>query len=295
MASNNLRIIYQNAADLSTSTLAASSTASVSTTIANIRSDIKSLLWRSGAGKQQRILLTSTIPLDIGGIILPFCNLTPTATIRVRGFSSVTGAVATYNGVGGTGALFDTGVVVASPYPALSLWDWGTNPLGSNVYAYGGGTYGRVWLSTQITGCYSIAIDIDDTSNTNNYIEVSRLFIGKYWSPKYNTSYGLSTTMKDLSSHERSEAGDLVTNRGVRHNSMNFDMNWLVKEDQLEMQKILRGNGISKSMVISLFPDNTDDYSKEQSHQICGKLSDISSLTHPVLGMYSTSISIDEL
>ena len=296
MASNNLRIIYQNAVDISTTTLAASSTASVSTTVANIRNDTKSLIWRSGAGKQQRILLTSTIPLDIGGIVIPFCNLTSTATIRVQAYTSATSAVATYGGVAGSGTLLaDTGAVLASPYPTLSLWDWGTNPLGSNVYAYGGGTYGRVWLATQITGCYSIAIDINDTNNTNNYIEASRLFIGKYWSPKYNTSYGLSTIMKDLSSHERSEAGDLITNRGIRHNSMTFDLNWLVKEDRQEMQQILRGNGISKSMVISLFPDNVEDYGKEQSHQICGKLSDISPLTHPILELYSTSINIDEI
>jgi hypothetical protein len=205
--------------------------------------------------------------------------------------------VATYNGVGGTGLLFDSGAggVVAAPYQVLGLWNWGTNPLGSNVYSYGGGTYGRVWLDTQVQNVYSIAIDISDPGNLAGYIEASRLVVGWYWSPKYNTSYGLATTMKDLSTHERSEAGDLVTNRGVRFNSMNFDMNWLVPADQLEMQKILRGNGIAQPLLISLFPNNSDDWVKEQSHQIYGKLSQLSSIVHPILDMYSTSIDIEEI
>ena len=47
MASNNLRIIYQNILDLSGTTITASSTASASTPVTNLKLDSKSQVWRS--------------------------------------------------------------------------------------------------------------------------------------------------------------------------------------------------------------------------------------------------------
>lgn len=296
MAANNLRIIYQNIAD--TATITASSTAGVTST-ANLKKDTKSLIWRSQTSSTTSVkanLVATFSSSVIGGVILPFCNLSSIATIRVRGY---TGTAPTLGGtvdvptITATGTLvFDTGDVAASPYQPLGLWNWGTMPLGVNAYSYGGGTYARVWFP-QIA-CTSVVIEIIDT-NTDQYIEVSRLIIGSYWSPKYNTEYGLSTTIKDMSTHERSESGDLITNRGTRFNSINFDLNWLPPEDRLEMTRILKGNGISRPIFISLFPENSEDYAKEQSHQIYGKLPDIPTITHPIYGMYSSSISIEEV
>jgi hypothetical protein len=143
--------------------------------------------------------------------------------------------------------------------------------------------------------CTSLLIEIEDTECSNPYIEVSRIITGSYWSPKYNTSFGLSTGSQDLSQHQRSESGDLITNRGIRYRSMRFDLTWLPPEDRLEFTRILRGNGLPRPLFISLFPNNSDDYEKEQSHQIYGKLSQLSDITHPIFEIYSTSIDIEEI
>ena len=283
MAANNLRVVYQNLSDAATIT--ASSTASSGTTTANLKLDTKSLVWRS-VGTTATLTVTLAASNIVGGIILPFCNLTSLATIRARGYSGSAGA--------GT-LLFDTSTINACPYQPLGQWAWGSIPLGLNTYAYGGGTYARAWLpgNTQ-TACLSLVIDIADTTNTAGYIEVSRLLVGAYWSPKYNTSFGLSTTVKDLSTHQRSESGDLVTNRGIRYNTMNFDLKWLPPEDRNEFSKIVRGSGLPKPIFISLFPNDADT-GKEQVHQIYGKLSQLGGLSHPILEMYSTTIDIEEV
>ena len=98
-----------------------------------------------------------------------------------------------------------------------------------------------------------------------------------------------------LSTCEVSESGDLITNRGIRFRSMNFDLNWLTSSDRQEFSRILRGNGLPKPLLISLFPDNSTDYDKEQAHQIYGKLSSISDVVNPIIDMYSTSIDIEEI
>ncbi len=379
--SNKLRIVYQNLVN-STAPINTSSTASAATPSSNLTKDTKSLVWRSAtsptAAKANLVLsFPSTI---VGGVILPFCNLSSEATIRIRGYtgntptlgSTTTASITTTSGSnivtgsflniavgdvlstnsytqagttvligstttslilstnalgtvsnystlftsptnsivntlsGGpskndvittTGTLiFDSGAVLAAPYQPLGLWSWGSLPLGVNSYSYGGGTYGRVWLpDNQQLACTSILIEILDVTNISGYIELSRLVIGAYWSPKFNTSFGLSTNTKDLSTHQRSESGDLVTNRGTRHNSMSFDLKWLTPIDRLEFTRILKGNGLPKPLFISLFPDSSEDWSKEQSHQIYGKLSQLVGIEHSIFDIYSTSIEIEEV
>lgn len=305
MAANNLRIIYNNLVDTATSVVT-SSTASPTTATANLLKDGKSSIWRSAtssttAVKANILVDFGTTSNIVGGVVLPFCNLTSTATIRVRLFTGTLPTLAgtvdnpTINytvGAGNTTVVHDTGNVNACPYQPLGLWAWGSLPLGVNAYAYGGGTYARVWFPQ--LACTSLAVEIIDT-NPSKYVEATRLIVGNYWSPTYNTSYGLSTGVKDLSEHTRTEAGDLVTNRGVRYNTMNFDLNWLTPSDRLSFSQIVKGNGLPKPLFISLFPDNPQDYAKEQSHQIYGKLSQIGAVTHPIYEMYSTQVEIEEI
>lgn len=298
MAANNLRIIYNNLAD--TATITASSTASTTTTVANLVKDTKTAVWRSATSTTTAVKanLVVTLPSTqiIGGVILPFCNLTSVATIRIRGY---TGTAPTLGGtvdsptITATGTLvFDTGNVSACPYQPLGLWAWGTLPLGVNSYSYGGGTYARVWFPQASVS--SLVVEIIDT-NSAKYIEASRLVVGAYWSPTFNTSYGISANTKDLSEHSRTESGDLVTNRGIKYSSMTFDLNWLTPSDRVTFNQIVKGNGLPKPLFISLFPDNSSDWAKEQAHQIYGKLSQLGGISHPIYEMYSTQIEIEEI
>ena len=271
MSSNNLRIIYQNWADTATS-IVASSTAGVTTTD-NLKVDTKSKVWRS-VGNTATLTVTLPSSKIIGGVILPFCNLSSSARISVT-----------------VDSILVVDNILACPYQALGGWDWGALPLGVNAYSYGGGTYGRAWFTRQ-SGTV-IVISITDIGSS--YIEASRLIIGSYWSPKYNTSFGMGVGSKDLSTHERTESGDLVSNRGIRYNSMTFDLKWLVDADRLQFTSILRGGGLPAPLFISLFPDNAEDWAKEQTYQIYGKLPQITDISHPIFGMYSTQIEIEEV
>lgn len=302
MSTDNLRIIYNNVVDLSTTTILASSTAG-STSVDNLKIDSKSKIWRSSY-KRANLIVTLSEPKTIGGIVLPFCNLSPTATIRVMGYANTvtlthdnTTPSAPTITVGGTGTtpIITTGWITAAPYQVLDLWNWGTVPLGVNTYSYGGGTYARVYVPTaQQTAVSKISIEIIDDSNTAAYLEASRLVMGAYWSPKYNTSFGLSFAVKDLSSHSRTEAGDLNTIRGVRYNSLNFDLKYMDANDRSRFLEIVRGNGLPRPLFISLFPEDAD-HDKEQQHQVYGKLAQLSPIQHPIFEMYSTQIEIEEI
>lgn len=310
MARNNLRIIYQNLADSSNTTISASSTASGSTSTANLKKDTKSLVWRAAncsslTNVRANLLVDLGSSQLVGGVVLPFTNLSPNAQIRVVLHSTLpafTGSGDSASITNGT-VVYNSGFILASPYQVLGLWNWGAIPLGVNSYSYGGGSYARAWFPS-IYNARWITIEIidnrDGTGISSLFVEASRLVIGSYWSPKFNTSFGLATQMKDLSTHARTESGDMITNIGTKFNSMNFDLKWLDPSDRLEFTRIIKGGGTPRPLLISLFPhlvgDTVDvDYEKEQSHQIYGKLADLGAVTNHIVNMYSTTVNIEEI
>jgi hypothetical protein len=306
MATNNLRIIYNNLVDLSTTTITASSTQSGTPSVNNLKKDAKGSVWRSSPTTTSGTTVKAFLMIDLGsaksvqGVVLAFTNLvSSTATIRVTG-SNTAPTVGTVDQINTPTVTPNTGTAIAAcPWNTLSLPDWGTNPVGANTYAYGGGTYARVWLSDTTAYRYW-NIEIIDTrpAGTGYYIEVSRLIMGQYWSPKYNTGYGMTNSMKDLSTHERTESGDLVSQRGPRYSALTFDLKWLDPSDRIQLTRIMLGNGLPRPLLISLFPDNgttTAQAEMERAHQIYGKMVTLPGITYDMLDIYSTQFDVEEV
>lgn len=275
----NLRIIYDNAADRAT--LAASS--SVGTmTVDRLLTDIKGDVWRS-VGPTATITATWARAETIGGVALPFCNVSSQATLRVRGYADPADVA----------PLFDTGAVAACPAPVLGLWNWGSQPLGSNSFAYGGGTYGRVWMP--VPGAVKkLVIDIDDSAGAAGYIEAGRLVCGAYWEPCDNADYGAPIASVDSSKHYRTEAGDLMTDVGTRHRKQSINLSAMSPVDRATLWSIVTGNGMPRPIFFSLYPNNQDSR-LEQTHQLYGKLSSLAAVNTPYFQRYATSLDIEEI
>ena len=92
MAYNNLRVVYKNLVDSESSTLTVSSTASSSSTAANMINDYKGYTWRSAtvstsvADTLALIRLTTTTPAPAGVVVLAYNNLKVGTLVRVRGY-----------------------------------------------------------------------------------------------------------------------------------------------------------------------------------------------------------------
>ena len=324
MATDNLRIIYQNLVDLSATTITPSSQSSGDTPPAFLKQDTKSLVWRSSPTTiASTNVVTKGFPVkailkidlgslkQVGGVVLAFTNLNSNlAEIRVRGFvaepaissSAIPSDLVHFPTITTTGTTLIDKTTIACPWNSLALPNWGTNPVTNSNYSYGGGTYARVWLPEYTTiNVRYLTVEITDyyaTSGIGRYIEVSRLITGPYWSPVYNTGYGMTAGIKDLSEHTRTESGDLLTRRGPRFQTLSFNLNWLTKADRIEMTKILLGNGMPKPLLISLFPDSTgdiSDYERERAHQIYGKMTQVPGISHTLLDIYSTQLDIEEV
>lgn len=274
---SNLRIVYNNVSDRSS--VVASSTAGT-LVASNVLTDRKSDTWRS-VGTSATLTFTYATAEFVGCVITPFCNLTSGATIRVR----------TYTETSDPTPIEDSGVVAACASTPLGLWEWGNVPLGVNAYSYGGANYGRVWFNTQPVK--KVVVDIVDTSNTSGYIELSRVVMGGYFSPENDAELDASTEVIETSKSERNDATDLITDLGGKSKKISFNLSHMTPSDRNSVTNILKGNGVSRPIFLSLYPNSTDP-SEEQLYQIWGKLSQQSSVTMAYWNAYSTTITIEE-
>jgi hypothetical protein len=306
MAQNNLRIVYDNHIDDSTNTATVSSTASASTTAINLASDLKGLVWRSAqtattvSNTKAHIKVVFTTPSTMSCIALAYTNLKVGATVQVTGY---TGTAPVFSGTTdapsftttGSTLVFDSGIVDVNKPAGLGQFDWGISALAPTGNEIRRG-YSVVWLPIESRfPCTSVMIEITNSDNIDRYIEVSRLIMGDYWSPDYNTSFGLTAGFKDISTTERSEAGDLITSNGPQFTTLSFDLQYMTPKDKNEFNRLIKANGIKKPLFVSLFPENTDDYVKEQIHQVYGKQVQLFGITHPIFEMYSSQVEIEEI
>lgn len=265
-----LRIVHDNAA--LSATISASSTAG-SLAASNLQSGFKSIPWRS-TGTSASLTLTWTATKAVACVVLPFSNLTSTATFRARCYT---------NAADGSPVL-DTGTQLA----AAGVQD---APLGVNSFAFGGGSYGCIWFAP--TSCKKVVLDIVDTNNPLGYIEASAIVAGNYWTTAENANYDADITLADGTNNFRTDAGDLLSDRGEMHKVMSFSMDFLSPAERNSFWQVIK-RGTSAPIYVSLVPLAADPV-EEQIHQVYGKLSNASSLQFTFVNRFSSTIDIQEL
>lgn len=273
---NNLRILYNNLADSAT-VLPASTVAGFPVT--NMQLDSKSSVYRTTTNAAE-FTLTWPTPQTLDSIVFPFCNLTTTATIRVRAYTTTASST----------PVVDTGYILACPFEQINPSSWkGTS--GINTYSFGGGTTARAYLNTPVS-CAKLVISFIDTNKT--YLEFSRILVGKAWQPVHNTKFGISVDFTDQSQHFRTQSGNLVTDNKPNYKTLNFELEWLTPSDRTEFIKLVKMVGVKQGVFVSIFP-NDSDVEKESLYQIYGKFVNNVTITHPIFTVYTTSISLEQI
>lgn len=274
----NLRVIYQNLADMATITADSTAGTYVAT---NLQTDLKSQFHRS-VGTTVVYTLTWTTPQTVSAVVLPCTNLTATATIAVQLLSS-TDNVAYSNIVTQTATLAAASTRI-SEFAA---------PTG-NLFAYGAVTKTAHWFDQAYNNVKRVIITLVDTAQANagmpGFIDCSRVICGHYWSPTYNASReGLVLTVSDTSTTSRNDAGDLIAEQGFVHDQLQLNLGVLTDTDRDTLLGITRRRGVSQNILVSVFPENRT--ANELAYLVYGKRSN-SSINYTIPGLSSTSLEI---
>lgn len=267
----NLRVVYQNVADV-ISALTASSTAG-SLAAANLLNDRKTEVWRS-SGTTATLTATWNRAWPIRMVALAFSNLSPTATMVVESYRFAGDASPQYT----------------SPSIPCSQTSVTTEaPVG-----FGGGVYATAWFEPGDVS-EKIVITITDSASSTGYLQAGRLVIGDYWSPDRDAeSDSVRLSMADETKQTRSESGVLWTDRGPMFKKLSFDLSYMSSSDRNTVWRMLTGNGEHTSVFVSLLPGSSEG-TEEQLHTIYGRLSASSSIQYKYQHLHATQLQIEEV
>lgn len=263
----NIRMMAENVADLGS--VSANST-SGSLVASNLLLEPKSLVWRS-TGTSATLSVTLDKARTINMIALAFTNLSATATIAISGATQANS--------------------LAIPADLGKPLDWGSNPGSANSFSYGGGNLARVFFNSMLTSSFTITIT--DTSNADGYIEAARLLVGQYYEFSHNPDPGFGMGVIDSSTQKRSAAGDLLVDRSYRARLLTLQLNTMNDADRAQLLTVMRRNGLSKGVFLSIFPLSTNGQ-LEADTQIYGKFTQLNNATMQFINLYGGQIDIAE-
>jgi len=273
-----LRILYDNATDRATLL----STGVSVLPVLNLKSNSKSEVWRTSATTTS-VTLTATFssPETISAAVFPFCNFSPTATMRVRLYSDQACTV----------QLLDSGTVqcaLGSGGRVAGL----TAQQSANAYSYGGGATAAVWV-TPTSNVQGIKLDVVDSANLQGYLEAAKLVMGSYFSPDYGVGQGeASVYLDDSTEHYRTDAGNLLSDVGYRYKKLAISLTFMTPSDRANTWKLVKQVGKSIPIFVSVFTGNTDR-SLEQEYMMFGKFTSLSEIGAINYNVFSVPMEIE--
>lgn len=162
-----------------------------------------------------------------------------------------------------------------------------TSSFTGQTVGFGGGKY-IVRYFTPTAGTTSFTVTFSSS------VKVSRFIIGNYWSPKYNTGYGVQVGYEDATTSERLQSGDLYTTVSPRNKTLQFDLQYMDESDKFRLFDIYRSIGKTRPVFVSVFPLDPDQQ-KEQMYSIYGKFNSSGNISYTMYSMYSSSLQLEEI
>lgn len=157
--------------------------------------------------------------------------------------------------------------------------------------AYDGAVYdAQVLLGAEYSARYD-TIEIDDTANTDGYVEVGRLMICPVFEPTYNPSFGLRDGHVEYSTKARTQNGaDWVTPRR-RLREVQFALNWLTLAEGRTLHEMQQMEGTTSEVVYLPYSDTPGDM---QRFGLVGTLRELSGVEYPQTQTRGVGFAIDQ-
>jgi hypothetical protein len=180
-----------------------------------------------------------------------------------------------------------TGAVTMTVTGQTGVTESTTSNFTGQTVGYGGGKY--------IAKYYTLASSITSFTVTfSSSVKVSKFMVGNYWSPKYNTNFGVQVGYEDATTSERLQSGDLYTTIAPRNKTLQFDLQYMDESDKFQLFDIYKSVGKTKPVFVSVFPEDVDQQ-KEQMYSIYGKFNTLSNISYIMYSIYSSSLQLEEI
>lgn len=252
----NVRILAPNVVDLAT--LTTSPAANASYPVTNLQSPVRSREWRSTGLATQNIF--GDIPSSsINGFAITRHNLSNAATYRLRIWNTI--------GQAGT-LLYDSGTLTLGNVIGWGEFDYGFDPWGGgNIFTGWDYVQTSRWF-TLVASARSFSLVLTDAGNPDGYMAISRMFLGDYFEPLKNMSYGLRLSWQEASQQFRASGGTLRTDGSIPYRRWSFRLEALSEAERADLFTIAEYLNLSEDMFLSCFPESEGAVERDYSGQV---------------------------
>jgi len=221
-----------------------------------------------------------TIAKLISGFVLYRHNLSASATFRLEIFDDV-------NQAGNT--VYDSGNVSAVQQRAYDEWDWRIEKLVSSPFDNWSVKFSQAWFY-EVFGL-SFRITVNDPSNEDGEIEITRIYMGRTFSPSRNFDWGQKTQIKSNSNQVRTDGASLYTK--VRKKFRILDFSVILSDiDRVAFFNATEHLGLDLDFFITLYPNTGKQ--QEMESALAGKFKVIPSLVNEGYDRNATTAQIEE-
>lgn len=303
MAQSNISLSYPNRID--ECTLTSTSSWSTLLPLANVKNRVLKKVARTNIGtKEFDITVNLPTQREIGCVALVKHNFSTSAKFRVIG----------YSGLNCTGTVRFDSTASFMAYPVINSPETGVVPWGDPTF-WGGSvsesqrksyTSLAIFYPPSNQMCLSVKIAVSDTGNTDNYLQVGRVFLGRTVMPENNPEFGdISQGYVDLTDVRRANDNTKYFNVKQKLRTLSCTLKHLNKEEAFSgFYDAQRECGISGEMIyafskpeyMSVAPNinMTVDKNFYARTFICN-FSDLSPIDMPYVNGYSTVLKLEEI
>jgi hypothetical protein len=272
----NLRIIYNNVADLAT--ISASTTASGSAS--NMQNTQKTSAHRSSSTSTVTYTLTWSTAQNINCIALPATNLIAGDLITVKLYTT-----ATSDAAGAVAQAIDQSACTGR----IMLLQNGSTTSTLADFGYGGATKTSIWFSNSYS-VQAMEITLTRGSGLVQQIDCARIVCGQYWETSRQVTKGIDVGTEDQSEIITTRSGNTYVDKKTISDTLSFNLDYINDVDRKTFLQLLRSWGKTGLIYVCVFPDNANtEYT--QAYSIYGRLQN-TSLRYEYLGYYNTSIQL---
>lgn len=137
-------------------------------------------------------------------------------------------------------------------------------------------------------------VEIVDTSNSDGYVQIGRLFMARGWTPYVNYSYGSSLGFQDPTPVDTSLSGAEYFDIRSKYRVMNFTLPYITDTEAysyaLELQRLA---GVSGEILV--MPDGGASLSTQPQRSFVGRLRQVGTIKQPNPTAYSVDFEVKEL
>jgi hypothetical protein len=253
----NVRMIIVNESD--SATLTASPVLVATLPVENLQDQTRARLARTtGLATPQYIRGDWPAQKAISAFALVRHNLTAGATLRLK----------LWDGHNQTGTLvYDSGdVSLGEGIPGWGTFGWGVVPWGASIFSDWPVAFATLWFT--LVSALSFELQMTDSGNTAGYMEASRLFLGKYFEPLKNMSYGVDCHWEEDTEQTQTDGGTIRSDPFTPYRLWQFDLGSLTSSEIASLMQFARNTGKRSDLFVSCYPEAGGELERNHAGQV---------------------------